>query len=132
MSRFFNSAFILIFFYSGAVLSQPNNEPIKDTCIKLPKALSVNSNTALTVSWNCEFMDFKFMLLDRWGKTIYETDKFSNPLDFNMFEKGKGTKKVELKYNSGVYFWRANYVVKTPDGLSKRFSVGSLSMTNTE
>jgi hypothetical protein len=119
---------ILIFDFFISVSAQSISKSINDSCIKTSKTLSIKGDAKLHIYKTCDFANFNFKLYDRWGKLVYETSEFSDPLNLDITQKIKSRRKEKDKYENGIYLWRASYIVTTSDGPSNRSSVGSIKI----
>lgn len=71
-----------------------------------------NDGDELVFTTNCGFEDFKFEIFDKWGKLMFDTSKFANPLYFNLSEKFIVNGTEQYKYEiSQTYYWVVTYSI---------------------
>lgn len=75
----------------------------------VPSLLSPGISEKLGVQSTCILDSFDFKLFNRWGQIVYETDQFTNPLDFNLNEIQQKDGVEEYKYQFGLYIWQITY-----------------------
>ena len=95
-------------------LSNAQDNEMNEGCyIFTQNNLTRNDGAELVLSTNCTFEEFKFEIFDKWGELMFETTKFSNPIDFNLSEKIIVDGKEQYKYEiSQTYTWVVTYSLK--------------------
>jgi hypothetical protein len=95
-------------------LSYAQDNEMNEGCyIFIQNNLTRNDGAELVLSTNCTFEKFKFEIFDKWGELMFETTKFSNPIDFNLNEKIIVDGKDQYKYEiNQTYTWVVTYSLK--------------------
>ncbi len=120
---------LLFINFFALAFGQVDNKVKKDSCIKIPDILSTNTKTKLFVTVSCQITKFEFKLFNRWGNLVYTTDKLTNPLDLNIFEKITEKKQEKQKYAAGVYYWIVNYTAVIEGKLNEKKATGNLTIS---
>jgi hypothetical protein len=92
-----------------------------DTCLTISNNISSCKPEFLKAHSNCGVTTFHLEIFDRWGTSLYTTEKFSNELDFVTYKKDK--KGNIVHYPEGNYFWVAKF--RTTNDTALRRSTGN-------
>ncbi|MFH0893422.1 MAG: gliding motility-associated C-terminal domain-containing protein [Bacteroidota bacterium] len=93
MKNLFLICFVLI---AGSAFAQNNTNLPKDTCtFVLPNVITAGSYERIHFSTNCNCIEFKIEIYNRWGEKMYVQENLNN------YELGWNVDKVE----NGTYVW---------------------------
>ncbi|MBX7243364.1 MAG: gliding motility-associated C-terminal domain-containing protein [Bacteroidia bacterium] len=112
-------------FMSISLFAQEKNNTEPCT-FEVSTTISTSDFDKLMAFYTCEIKSFSFELYDRWGQSIYSTNKLGKYLDFNLYEKVTVKRTESYRYKTGTYFWKAKYQVVENNTLTEKQSTGSL------
>ena len=79
-----------------------------DCVITVTPELSIENADKLYITSNCTMHNFHFAIYDRWGELMYESKRFTEPMDLDITEKIKSGKKYKFK-SGETYFWSLKF-----------------------
>ena len=86
-----------------------------------PNADGINDAFKATVD-NCEFLNYEFSLLNRWGQVVFESDDPETPWRAN------NDRNSEYYSQSDVYLWVLKYELISEDGITSNIMRGHLTL----